>query len=381
MGRTPAGGPWPALALALTAAALAACSLPRGAAMQGEITAEATQAGAARTIQVVPVTRETLPMLARWPVPPAAGSARPWPGDGGGRGISAPVIRPGDVLTVQVWESDENSLLTAPAQKAVAIEGLAVSPRGTVFLPYVGEVEVAGRTPDEARAHIQTQVDAVLTSPQVVLGVTPGRQNTVDLVGGVARPGAYPLPDRSTTVLSLIAQGGGIAPGLANPQLRLVRGGAVYGISAARLFAEPARDIVLRGGDKVIVEADPASFLALGATGSQTVVAFPKDEVSALDALALIGGLEAGRANAQGLLILREYPARAVRPEGSTEGPDRGRVVFTLDLTTADGLFSARSFRIRPGDLVLATESPVTSVRTVFGLLGQVLGLTNRLDG
>lgn len=379
--RRPAGGLWPALAL-IAAAALSACSLPRGAAMQGEITAEATEAGAARTIQVVPVTRATLPMLARWPAPPAPGRVpQAWPGDGGGRGVSAPVIRPGDVLTVQIWESDDNSLLTAPAQKAVAIEGLAVSPRGTIFLPYVGEVEVAGRTPDDARAHVQAQVDGVLSSPQVVLGVTAGRQNTVDLVGGVARPGSYPLPDRSTTVLSLIAQGGGVAPGLANPQLRLVRGGAVYGISAARLFAEPARDLVLRGGDKVIVEADPSSFIALGATGSQTVVAFPKDEVSALDALALIGGLEAGRANAQGLLILREYPARAVRPEGSADGPDRQRVVFSVDLTTADGLFSARTFRIRPGDLVLATESPVTSVRTVFGLVGQVLGLTNRLDG
>lgn len=366
--------------------------------MQGEVLAAAAdRAGAARSIQVVAVTRETLPVLARWPAIPRPDHPRPWPQATGPRGASAPVIAPGDMLSLQIWESDENSLLTAPQQKAVSLENLAVSPAGTIFVPYVGEVEVAGRTPDDARAMLQAQVDAVLAAPQVILMHAPGRLNTVDLVGGVARPGSYPLADRSTTVLSLLAQGGGIAPGLTNPQLRLVRGGQVYGISAARLFAEPLRDLVLRGGDKVIVEADAASFLALGAAGTQTVVAFPKDRVNALEAVTLIGGLEPGRANARGVLVLREYPAVAVRaevppavpaagngaqvPPPPGRAPDRPRVVFTLDLTTADGLFSARGFDIAPGDLVLVTESPVTSVRTVFGLLGQLLGITNRIDG
>jgi polysaccharide export outer membrane protein len=365
--------------------------------MQGEVLAAAS-AGEARSIQVVAVTRETLPVIARWPAIPRPDQPHPWPQGTGPRGASAPVIAPGDRLSLQIWESDENSLLTAPQQKAVSLENLAVSPAGTIFVPYVGEVAVAGRTPDDARAMLQMQVDGVLAAPQVILTHAPGRLNTVDLVGGVARPGSYPLPDRSTTVLSLLAQGGGIAAGLANPQLRLVRGGRVYGISAAQLFAEPSRDLVLRGGDKVIVEADTASFLALGAAGTQTLVRFPKDRLSALEAVTLIGGLEAGRANAQGVLVLREYPAAAVRPDAAPDAaapagnggggppppgpaPDRPRVVFTLDLTTADGLFSARGFDIAPGDLVLVTESPVTSVRTVFGLLGQVLGLTNRLDG
>lgn len=380
--RRSAGGLGPGLGVALGAALalLAGCSLPRSAPMQGEVLAAAEARGVERTIQVVPVTREMLPQLARWPVPPRADAAH-WPEGGGARGASAPVIAPGDLLTLQIWESDENSLLTAPQQKAVSIEGLAVSPRGTIFVPYVGEVQVAGRTPEDARAMLQMQVDGVLATPQVLLTLTPGRQNTVDLVGGVDRPGSYPLADRSTTILSLLAQGGGIDPALGNPQVRLVRGGQRYAISAARLFAEPRRDLVLRGGDKVIVEADPATFLALGASGTQRVVPFPKDEISALEAVTLIGGLEPGRANAQGVLILREYPAGALRPEGSLAGPDRTRVVFTLDLTAADGLFSARGFAVQPGDLVLATESPVTSVRTVFGLLGQVLGLSNRLSG
>jgi polysaccharide export outer membrane protein len=50
-------------------------------------------------------------------------------------------------------------------------------------------------------------------------------------------------------------------------------------------------------------------------------------------------------------------------------------VVFTLDLTSADGLFSAGQFPILSGDLVYATESPVTTAQTVFSILGNSVGL------
>ena len=50
-------------------------------------------------------------------------------------------------------------------------------------------------------------------------------------------------------------------------------------------------------------------------------------------------------------------------------------MVFTIDLTTADGLFSARRFYIEPEDVVLVTESPVTKAQTIFGLIGGLFGL------
>jgi polysaccharide export outer membrane protein len=116
-------------------------------------------------------------------------------------------------------------------------------------------------------------------------------------------------------------------------------------------------------------------FLSLGATGTQAQHLFPDDQVSALDALAIIGGLAADRANAQGILILRTYPNRAV----GGDGPSKSWVVFTVDLTTADGLFSAKSFAVMPGDLIYGTESPVTSARTVLSLFGSVLGVASAL--
>ena len=177
-------------------------------------------------------------------------------------------------------------------------------------------------------------------------------------------------------MLNLIAQGGGVQPGLVNPQVRLIRGGDIYGTSVARLFADPGLDTLLMGGDQVLVEEDRRYFLSLGAAGQQSQHRFPQDHVSALDAISIIGGVDGRRGDPGGVLVLREYPERAVRPDG--RGPSQTRVVFTVDLTTADGLFSARNFRIHAGDLLLVTESPVTSAQTILGLVGSAFGIAGQ---
>jgi len=92
----------------------------------------------------------------------------------------------------------------------------------------------------------------------------------------------------------------------------------------------------------------------------------------------MIGGLSEARANLKGVLVLREYPANALRSDGS--GPEKQQVVFTFDLTSAEGLFAARKFNVHPQDTLLATESPVTAARTVLGLIGTTFGLANSLN-
>lgn len=360
------------LALGLLAvAALAGCeSLPRSAAVEREIVA--VSQGETADFQVHTVDSTFLDQIAHWPATGPAPLA--WlPASGGAR---TQVIAPGDTLELTIWDSNENSLLSAPGQRQVQIQSLTVAPDGTVFVPYVGDTRVSGMTLQVAREHLQDAIDAIVASAQVQLSMAEGRTNSVDLVGGVGNPGAYPLPDRNYTVLNLIAAGGGVQPALVNPQIRLRRAGRIYGTSVARLYADPGLDTLLHGGDQVIVEQDPRQFLSLGAAGQQSHHRFPQDRVTALDAMAIIGGVDSRRADPGGILILREYPDSALRTDGT--GPALPRVVFTLDLTSADGLFSARNFDIHAGDLVLVTESPITSAQTIFGLIGSVFGVANQ---
>ncbi|MEM6303999.1 MAG: polysaccharide biosynthesis/export family protein [Pseudomonadota bacterium] len=356
------------LAWIFLAVSLAACgNLPRGAAVEEEITENADAVDS--DIAVYSVTRAFLPSYDRWPS--NNGQKHNWIGHS--HGTIAQIIRPGDTLEIMIWESSDNSLLTGPEGRVASLPAVRVSENGTVFVPYVGKVQVSGRSPDSARGLIQRRLEPVVPSAQVQLSMNEGRNNSIDLVGGVNSPGSITMPDNDFSVLAAISAGGGVAASMENPQVKLVRGHNIYATSVDNLYANPRLDTRLRGGDKVIVEDDRRYFLSLGAAGQEAQHAFNRDDISALDALAIIGGVNDARADPQGILILREYAPSAV--SAGTRGPRKTRVVFTLDLTTSDGLFSARKFNIQNGDLVLATESPLTGTSTILAVVGSIFGL------
>lgn len=359
---------WAFCALALF---LAACSLPRGAALQSEVLQEAK--ADTPTFQVVAVSRANMSAVEKWPMTGEHMSFN-WINASGGP--SSSIIQTGDTVTVVIWDSQENSLLTNPAEKATTLENIEVGGNGAIFLPYVNEVFVRGLTADGARARIQSQLESIVPSAQVQLSVTQGLGNSVDLVSGVQKPGSYPMPSRNYPILSLLAAGGGVSPTLRNPVVRLIRSGKTYQIRAAKLYESGARNTTLQARDTIIVEEDGRSFTALGASGTEDLIYFPKEDVSALEAISLMGGISDTRADPKGVLVLREYAAKDLRIDGS--GPNMRQVIFTFDLTTADGLFAARTFEIHPQDTVLATESPVTKAQTIFGLVGTTFGLTRQ---
>lgn len=327
------------------------------------------------TFQVVQVTRASLATLSKWPRYSATG------GHGwieSGRGPDSQIIRSNDRVTVTIWDNEPNSLLTPVGGKSISIPEVVVSSEGTIFLPYVGDVLIRGETPDQARETLQKAMAVIAPSAQVQLSVHPGQGNAVDIVAGVTRPGTYPLPDRNSSILSLLAQAGGIPPGMRNPVVRLIRDGETFEISSERLFAEAALNTTLRGRDKIVVEEDRRYFTALGASGAEQIIHFNKAQISALEAISMMGGLAENRANPKGVLILRDYTAKQLRTDGS--GPEMRQVVFAFDLTDPDSLFAARGFEVAPGDTVLATESPVVAVRTIMGLLGGAFGVVNSAE-
>ena len=352
---------------------LGACALPQDVGEERQILKGADDPAATFAVQVV--TRDSLPMLKDWP------NSHPIANLGWIKHSSTapdPLIEAGDTVSLIVWDNDETSLLSTPAQNVIQLPNLRVSSSGTVFLPYADEVYIAKMTPDEARKAIQDKLLTIIPSAQVQLQFASGSNNSVELVSGVPNPGSYPLTSRSTTLTSILALGGGVPTGLPNPQVNLSRGGKMYRISAEMLLSHPELDTTMRGGDKVFVEPDKRYFLSLGAAGTEALINFPRDRISALDAMSLVGGVNQATANPKGILILRDYPQSAVRSDGT--GPSRDRMIFVLDLTSADGLFSAGEFAIQDRDLVLVTQSNLINTKTIFGLIGSVFGLSNTVD-
>ncbi|MCK8463988.1 polysaccharide export protein [Aliiroseovarius sp. S1339] len=353
--------------IAISVLVLASCGLPRGGAIQNEVIGKEAQKKS--DIAVYRVSRETLSSISHWPKPSTSSSCS-WLKRG--TPAAEKPIRPFDRVDVVVWDSEENSLLTSAGQNTVRMQDMQVSAAGTIFLPFVGTVHIAGLPHSAARSRVQRKYEEVIPSAQVQLNVKQGTRGTISMISGVTRPGPIVVDDPNFTLLNAISAAGGPSAQIPNPQLKLIRGSNTYCRPLESVLGNPQYDALLLPGDKVAIENDDRYFRSLGAASREAIVPFETAEVSALDAMSLIGGLTDTRANPKGILILREYSPKAVRADSS--GPSNARSVFVIDLTTADGLFSAGKFPIHHQDTVLVTESSVASATLLLGLIRQLTG-------
>jgi polysaccharide export outer membrane protein len=109
-------------------------------------------------------------------------------------------IGPLDVLDISVFQVPE---LTKSVQ---------VSDTGAINLPLVGEVSVAGKTPQQVERDLTAKLGAkYLQNPQVTVYVKEYNSQQVTVEGAVQKPGVFPLKGR-TSLLQLIAMANGFDP-------------------------------------------------------------------------------------------------------------------------------------------------------------------------
>lgn len=356
-------------ALVLALVSVAACSLPRGGPIASEIVGEKA---VPEDIQVAEVTRQSVAQIASWP---KTGWHSHYHWFARSPGASSRIIQVGDLVTLTVWDNQENSLLLGPADRSVPLRPVEVTEAGTVFVPYVNDIMVKGLTPYQAREKIQQQMTPIAPSAQVQIDVISGPSNSVNVVTGVATPMQLPLSDRNVSILSVIAQSGGVSETIQNPLVRLQRQGKSYEIPLDSLLKDPAKNVIVRGGDNVIVEEDERYFIAVGSTENEELIYFHQEKITAIEAVSLLGGLNDARANPQGLFILRQYAKGDVRNDGT--GPIAPHVIFQFDLTKPDHLFGAKTFQVYPGDIVVASESAVKPAQAVIALVGSMFAIAN----
>jgi polysaccharide biosynthesis/export protein len=106
------------------------------------------------------------------------------------------VIGSEDVLAITVWKEPELS------------HSVPVRPDGKITMPLIGDIMASGLTAKQLQDSIETQLKSYIDNPQVAVSVQEIKAQQYNLLGEVARPGAFPL-DKPTTVLDAIAQGGG----------------------------------------------------------------------------------------------------------------------------------------------------------------------------
>src|SRR5919204_751206 len=105
----------------------------------------------------------------------------------------------GDAVHITVFQQPD---LTTDAR---------IADKGTVTMPLIGEVKIAGLAPSEAGHQIAAELKRgkYLNNPQVTVALTTLRSRQVSVLGMVARPGRYALDDTSSKLADVIAAAAG----------------------------------------------------------------------------------------------------------------------------------------------------------------------------
>jgi polysaccharide export outer membrane protein len=366
------------IVLVLIASLVAACGLPRGGPSKRQIfSGSVLEQGDAFIVSVNDrVTRAT-------GIVPALGfseeliNAAP---------VGADTIRPGDTLGLTIYENVEDGLLASAGQNASVINEVQVDGAGFIFVPYAGRIRAAGNSPNRLREIITERLDAQTPDPQVVVRRLAGDGATVSVLGNVGAQGVYPIERSNRMLTSMLATAGGVSAVPEIAQVTLVRGNATEKVWLLDLYKQPRLDIALRNDDRILVEEDSRSFTALGATGAQSRLAFESQTLSAIEAIAQVGGLNSSLADPTGVFVFRNEPefiARQVLDRDDLIGTQR--FAYVLDLTEPNGVFIARDFVVRDGDTVYVTEAPFVTwsktISSLTGSLGNVGAVSQLVEG
>jgi polysaccharide biosynthesis/export protein len=152
-------------------------------------------------------------------------------------------IGPLDVLDISVFQVPE---LTKTVQ---------VADTGTVNLPLVGEIPVAGKTSQEVERDLTARLGAkYVNNPQVTVFVKEYNSKSVTITGAISKPGVYSIKGK-TTLLQVVAMAGGF--GQVSDSTVLVvrqsdgkRSAATFDVSAIQ--DGKAEDPPLQSGDNII---------------------------------------------------------------------------------------------------------------------------------
>ena len=110
-------------------------------------------------------------------------------------------VGPGDQLAVVVWDIP---IADQPTDYPVIVDS-----RGTIRIPQLGEIFVAGMTPDQVKdAVVLAMVPLVPVDALASVVVVTPRQDSFTVVGTVGGPGQYFLPEADYRIMDAMAAAG-----------------------------------------------------------------------------------------------------------------------------------------------------------------------------
>lgn len=307
-----------------------------------------------------------------------------------GGGVGQVVIGVGDLLKVTIFEAGSDGLFSTADSKQTTLD-LVVQPNGGASIPYVGQVQFAGKTLEQAR---QTILDALVkkaVEPDVIVTSVGTASRNVTVSGAVGRSAVVPLNLVPETINEVIAKAGGPVGQPYETYVTLVRGKKTGTALLKNIIDNPSENIFVRPGDQVYVMQDPRTFTVLGAVKSNRRIEFGATDLNLLEAVALAGGGADAKVDAKGYFLFRyEEPdivmsllgterfnamlAKGMQPDSVGRYP----MVYRLDMSRPDSLIVGQTFPVKSRDVIYVSRHPSVDMIKFLNLVARPIGVASQ---
>ncbi len=171
-------------------------------------------------------------------------------------------------LTYRLGADDEIAVRVVN-QPDYSVERVKVSALGRIYLPLVGDVEVAGMTLSELDEKLRVEFGEYVRSPTLSVDLVTANSSKVGVLGEVVQPGIVVM-NRPMTILDAISASGGFTDFGKKSDVTLLRqtGGGQYrtmDVNVKRLLegkGKPEENVTLQAGDTIVVHGNIKKGLA-----------------------------------------------------------------------------------------------------------------------
>lgn len=284
------------------------------------------------------------------------------------------VVGPGDVLAVGIYEVGVSLFGGGrnigegydPSARGENFPVVVVDRDGMIRLPYVGRLDVGGRTPAEIQAMIEGGLRGKSQSPQALVAVKLNVSSTVYVAGDVRKPGRFELTLQRERLLDAIALAGGAFNSSEDTIVRFNRGDRTLEERLGRIRSAAADDLVLIPGDRIELIKRPRTFIVLGATSKVSQVSFETGDLSLAEAVARAGGPTDQSADPTAVFLFRYDPAPAM--PAATDTP----VIYRLNMMQPASYFLSQRFAVRDKDVIYIANAAANRPAKLVNIINQL---------